>query len=135
MAGMAAGDAVQPSFDATGQREIGRVDRQDERTVEDAAIEPFRQHEFHAVAMPARIDQLLPFVDPRELHSAPVHAVTDRRQRHSRLEPLERLLQSHVLALALTAADRDQELAWRQAEEAGRPEALGGRLDDLARSP
>lgn len=62
MAGMAAGDAVQPSFDATGQCEIGRVDREDERAVEDAAVEPLRQDELHAVAVPARIDQLLQFV-------------------------------------------------------------------------
>src|SRR6266446_4591227 len=109
-AGVPSGDAVQPSFDAAGQRKVGRVNRQDERSVEDAAIEPFRQDEFDAVATPARIDQLLPFVDPGELHSPPVHAVTDRGQDHSRLEPLERLLQSHVLALARTAADRDQKL-------------------------
>src|SRR5260370_18527309 len=80
---MAAGDAVQPPFDAAGQREIGRVDRQDD----------------------------------------------------SRLEPMERLLQSHVLALARTATDRDQELVWPEAEEAGSSEALVGRLDDLAGSP
>src|SRR5712671_2318989 len=73
--------------------------------------------------MPARVYQLLPFVDPRELHSAPVRAVTDRRQDHSRLEPLERLLQLHVLALARTAADREQELVGRKSEEAGSPEA------------
>src|SRR5207247_10762992 len=102
---MAAGNAVQPSFDAAGQREVGWVDRQDERTVDDAAIEPLRQHEFHAVALPARVDELLPFVDPGELHSTPVHPVTNRRQDHSRLEPLERLLQSPVLALARTPAD------------------------------
>src|SRR6266478_6391331 len=102
---MAAGNAVQPSFDAAGQREVGWVDRQDERTVEDAAIEPLRQHEFHTVALPARVDELLPFIDPGKLHSTPVHAVTDRGQDHSRLEPLQRLLQSHVLALPRTAAD------------------------------
>jgi hypothetical protein len=44
VAGMAAGNAVQPSLDAAGQREVGRVDRQDERTVEDAAVKPLRQH-------------------------------------------------------------------------------------------
>src|SRR5438132_81557 len=132
---MAAGNTVQPSFDAAGQREVGRVDRQHQRTVEDAAIEPLRQHKLHAMAMPARIDQLLPFVDPGELHSSPIHAVTDRGQDHSGLEPLQRPLQPDVLTLSRSAADRDQELIGREAEEAGSPEAVIGGLDDLAGSP
>src|SRR5271163_1273403 len=87
------------------------------------------------MATPAGIDQLLPFVDPGELHSTPIYAVTNRGHDHCGLEPLQRPLQSNVLALARAAADRDQELIRREAEEAGRLEALVGRLDDLAGSP
>src|SRR5215469_15299829 len=110
MTGVAARDPIEPSLDAAGQREIRRIDRQDQGTVEDAPVEPLRQHEFDAVALPARIDELLPFVDPRELHAAPVGAMTNRRQHYSGLQPLQRLLQSHVLALARTPADCDQQL-------------------------
>src|ERR1700730_10247689 len=134
-AGVPSGDAVQPSFDTPGQREVGRVDRQDEGTIENAAIEPLRQDELHAVAMPARIDQLLPFVDPGELRSPPVHAVTDRGQGYRGLEPLQRSFQPDVLALPRSAPDRDQELVGREAKEARSLEALVGGLDDLAGGP
>src|ERR1700730_11994812 len=135
MAGMEASDAAQPPFDATGQCARGRVDRKDERAVEDAAIEPLRQDELHAVAMPARIDQLLPFVDPGELRSPPVHAGTDRGQDYRGSEPLQRPFQPDVLALPRSAPDRDQELVGREAKEAGSLEAVVGGLDDLAGGP
>ena len=42
VAGVFSGDAVQPALDAAGQPEIGRVDGEDERAVDDAVVEPLR---------------------------------------------------------------------------------------------
>ena len=51
------------------------------------------------------------------------------------MEPLQRSFQPDVLALPRSAADRDEELVGRESKEAGSPEAVVCRLDDLAASP
>lgn len=64
MPGMFAGDAIQPAFDAAFQPEIGRVDGQDQRTVDDAVVEPFGQDELHALDAAGARRHFLPLVDP-----------------------------------------------------------------------
>lgn len=46
---MFARDAIQPALNAAGQPEIGRIDGQNQRAVDDAAVEPVGQDELHAL--------------------------------------------------------------------------------------
>src|SRR5690606_37359207 len=62
--GVLSGDTVKPSFDAASQPEIGRVDGQDQRTVDDAVVEPFGHDELHALDAPGARRHFLPLVDP-----------------------------------------------------------------------
>src|SRR5437868_360424 len=73
--GMLAGDAIEPALDAAGQPEISRIDRQHERAVDNAAIEPVRQDELHAFGPPVMGRAFFPLVDPGELVAAPMFAV------------------------------------------------------------
>ena len=85
-AGVLAGDAVEPAFDPAGQPEIIGVDGQDQRAVDDAAIEPVGQHELHAFDATVMGSHLLPFVDPGELVPPPALAVADGRGDDCRLQ-------------------------------------------------
>ena len=84
-AGMLAGDAVEPALDAAGQPKIGRIDGEDERAVDDAAIEPVGQDELHALDLALARPALLPFIDPGELMPAPVLVLADRGADRCRL--------------------------------------------------
>ena len=64
VAGVLSGDAVKPTLDAASQPEIGRVDGQDQRTVDDAVVEPFGQDELHALDAAGARRHFLPLVDP-----------------------------------------------------------------------
>lgn len=78
--GMFAGDAVEPAFDTTGQAKIGRVDGQDQRSIDNATIEPVGQNALnalHAFDTTVAGRPFLPFVDPGELMPAPVLAIAD----------------------------------------------------------
>ena len=134
-AGMLAGDAIEPALDAAGQPEVGGVDGQDERAVDDAAVEPVGEHELHALDAAVARRAFLPLVDPGELVSPPMLAVADGGADDGRLQAGERALQELVVAGAGLPADRGQELIGREAQEARGLEAEVFGLDDLARRP
>jgi hypothetical protein len=113
-AGMLAGDAVEPALDSAGQPEIRRVDGENERAVDDAAIEPVRQDEFHALDATVARRAFFPLVDPRELVPAPVLVVTDRRADDGGLQAGKRAFQELVFAGARVAPDRGKKLVWRE---------------------
>ncbi|TCS29622.1 hypothetical protein EDC15_1207 [Acetobacter aceti NBRC 14818] len=135
MPGMFTSDAVEPAFDAARQAEIGRVDGQDQRAVDDAAIESARQNALHAFDTAVASHPFLPFVDPGELVPAPVLAVTDGGADHGRLQPGECSLEQSIIPCARGAADGRQKLIWGEAQEAACPEATILGLDDLAGGP
>lgn len=135
MPGMFTGDTVEPAFDTTGQAEIGRVDGQDQRAVNDAAIEPVRQNALHALDTTVAGRPFLPFVDPGELVPAPMLAVTDGGADHGRLQPGERGLEQPVFPSTRGTPNGRQKLVWSEAQKAGRPEAAILRFDNLAGSP
>ena len=64
MAGVLARDPIEPALEAACQAEIGAVNCQYERVVEDASIKPVRHDQVEAVGTPARVGAFGPFVDP-----------------------------------------------------------------------
>ena len=135
MPGMFTGDAVEPAFDAARQAEIGRVDGQDQRAVDDAAIEPVRQDALHALDTAVASCPFLPFVDPGELVPAPMLTVADGGADHGRLQPGECGLEQAIIPCARGAADGRQKLVWGEAQKARRPEAAILGLNNLRGGP
>src|SRR5258708_6960644 len=76
-----------------------------------------------------------PLVEPGELLSAPILAVTDRGLHDGGLKPLQRALEELVLAKAGAAAGSHEELVRRETHKAGGPQSFVCGLDDLRRSP
>src|SRR5258708_39994185 len=76
-----------------------------------------------------------PLVEPRELLSAPILAVTDRGLHDGGLKPLQRALEELVLAKAGAAAGSHEELVRRATDKAGGPQAFVGGLGGLRRRP
>src|SRR5215831_3995192 len=97
-AGVFARQAIEPAFDATGQREVGRVDGQYQTPVE--AADPLGQDELHALAAAGAGGELLPFVDPGELLAPPVLAVTDGGPDDGRLQARGPTLAQLILTVA-----------------------------------
>ena len=64
VAGVLPRDAVKPTLDAAREPEIGRVDRQHQRTIDDAVVEPFGKDELHALDTAGVRRQFLPLIDP-----------------------------------------------------------------------
>src|SRR3546814_17105029 len=83
--GVLAGDAIQPALDPACQPDIGRVDGQDQRAVDDAVVEPFGQDELHALDAAGVRRHFLPLVDPRKLTPPPMLAVAVGRSEESRV--------------------------------------------------
>ena len=108
-------NTVEPEFDA--EREVGGIDGEHEPAIENALVEPFGQHELHALAAARTRGELLPFVDPGELLATPVLAVTDGGADDGRLQARERTLEELVFAAAGGAPDGDQKLTRREPEE------------------
>src|ERR1700675_318028 len=117
-AGMLAGDAIEPAFDAAGQPEVRGIDGEDERAIDDAAVEPIGQHELHALDATVARRAFLPLVDPGELVSPPMLAVADGGADDGRLQAGERTFQELVVAGARLPSDRYEELVGREAQEA-----------------
>ena len=63
-AAMLAHNAVEPAVEASSETEIVPVDGQDERIVENGAVEPVRHDQLDAGGTPLAIGALLPFIDP-----------------------------------------------------------------------
>src|SRR5665213_3817110 len=103
---MLAGDAVKPALDAARQTEVGGVDGQDERAVDDAAVEPVGEHKLHALDTAVARRAFLPLVDPGELVAPPMFAVADRRADDGRLQAGERALQERIVAGPCLPPDR-----------------------------
>src|SRR5712664_1254204 len=134
-AGVLASNPVEPALDAARQPEVGRIDRQHQRAVDHAAVEPIGQHEFHALDAAGPRRHFLPFIDPGELPAPPMLTVADGGGDDSRLQAGQRRLQEAVLLIAGRATDTTQQLIRREAEEArgGEAQILGP--DNLARCP
>jgi hypothetical protein len=95
--GMFAGDAIEPALDAAGQPEIGGIDGQDERAVDDTAIEPVGQDKLHALHAAVARRAFPPLVDPGELLASPMLAVADRGVDDGRLQARQRALEQPVI--------------------------------------
>src|SRR3546814_7549466 len=65
-AAMLAHDAVEPAFKTAGQVEISPVDRQHQRAIEHARIEPVGQDQLDPERPALRVEPFLPLVDPGE---------------------------------------------------------------------
>src|SRR5579875_345510 len=74
-----AGDPIKPALDAAGQPEIGRVDRKDQRPIDDATVEPVGKDKLHSLHPAAAGRAFLPFVDPGKLVTPPMLAIADGR--------------------------------------------------------
>ena len=101
-------DAVEPAFEPAGQIEIGAVDGENERVIENGAIEPVRQDQLDADRATVAIGSLLPLVDPREAMPTAFRRLADRGRDGGGLEPVERGLQALVIAQRYTAADEGE---------------------------
>src|SRR5580698_9246701 len=108
-----ADETIKPSLQPTGQIEIGRVDSEDQRVVEDRAVEPVWHNEFDAIGSAVRIGALGPFVDPREPVHAPLGRLAQRGRYSGGLQPIERRLQAVIIARARAAAGEGENLARR----------------------
>jgi hypothetical protein len=76
-AGMFTGDAIEPGFNAAGERKVGRINSKDEPAIENALVEPLRQHELDPFAASSASHKFLPFADPGEWLVTPMLAVSD----------------------------------------------------------
>src|SRR3546814_7126374 len=79
-AAMLAHDAVEPAVETAGELEIGRIDGEDERVVENGFVEPVGDDQLNAVWPPVSVGAFLPFVDPREAVSPSLCRLTDRKR-------------------------------------------------------
>ena len=134
-AGVLTGDAIEPALDAAGEPEVGRVDGEDERAIDNAAVEPIGENELHPLDATVARRAFLPLVDPGELMTPPMLAVADGGADDGRLQAGECAFQELVVAGAGLAADRAEKLVGREAQKAGSPQAEVFRLDELARGP
>src|SRR5260370_27268910 len=91
-AGVLANETIQPALQPARQIEISRVDGEDQRVIEDRAIEPVRRDEVDAICVTVRVGALGPFVDPRETVCAPPGSLSQRGRHGRRLQPIERRL-------------------------------------------
>src|SRR5690606_7775752 len=107
-------------------------DGQHQRAVNDAAIEPVRQHELHALDAAGARRQLLPFIHPRELMAPPMLALPYGGSHGSGLQPGERRLEQTVVAGARLPPDGGQQMVWREAQEPRCGETTVLRFDDLS---
>src|SRR5438270_533728 len=132
---MLASDAVEPALDPAGQPKVRRINRENERAIDDAAIEPVGQDKLHAFHASVPPRAFLPFVDPGELVAPPMLALTDAGADDGRLQTGQRPLQQLVVPRADLPADRDQKLVGREAQEARGLQTKVLSLDNLARRP
>src|SRR5436309_1625030 len=103
-AGVFAHQAVEPTLDATGEAEVAGVDREHARPVDNASVEPVREDELQSERATTQIGALLPFVDPRETVQPAHRGLANRCDHAGRLQPIERRLESLVVARRGTAA-------------------------------
>jgi hypothetical protein len=114
-AAMLANDSIEPTLEASRQREILTIDRQNERIVESAAVEPVRQDQLDPKRPAVRVRCFFPFVDPREAMPASFRQLPDRGRDRGRLEAVEARLETLVVACADPTPDEGQDLIWRDA--------------------
>src|SRR3546814_20401419 len=89
-AAMLAHDAVEPAFKTAGQVEISPVDRQHQRAIEHARIEPVGQDQLDPERPALRVEPFLPLVDPGETLAAALVLPADGCGDGRRLPPVER---------------------------------------------
>src|SRR3546814_3603861 len=89
-AAMLAHDAVEPAFKTAGQVEISPVDRQHQRAIEHARIEPVGQDQLDPERPALRVEPFLPLVDPGETMAAALVLLADGCGDGRRLQPVER---------------------------------------------
>src|SRR5690606_19465139 len=114
-------DAIEPAFDPALQSEIGRVYREHQRAVDDAAIEPVGQDELHALHAPVAAGQLFPLIEPGELVTTPGFALPNGGADDGGLQPGEGGFEQLVVAGAgLAAYGREQVIGGEAQETRGR---------------
>ena len=77
-AAVLADQAIEPAIKSAGEIEIGPVDGQHERVVEDGLIEPVRHDHLDTIGAAVAVGALLPFVDPGEAMPAAFSWLPDR---------------------------------------------------------
>src|ERR1700738_142575 len=92
-----AGHAVKPTLQSPRQIEIGAIDGEYERFVQDAGIEPIRQDQFESSGVAVHIGCLFPLIDPGETMPPPLRRLADRGHHGGRLQPVERSLETIVV--------------------------------------
>src|SRR5665213_2972415 len=131
--GVFAHQAVEPALDATGEAKVRGVERQNERGIDEARIEPVGQDELEAQRAPFPIRALGPLVDPREAMQAPLANLADRSRDAGRLQSIECRTQALIVTRRCSATGEGQDFV-RSGGEASRGRDAGvARLDDLAR--
>src|SRR3546814_10117926 len=134
-AAIVAHDAVEPAFKTAGQVEISPVDRQHQRAIEHARIEPVGQDQLDPERPALRVEPFLPLVDPGETMAAALVLLADGCGDGRRLQPVERGFEAVIIVTARPAPDIGQYLMrGRRHEPRGRPSGIAG-LDELARRP
>src|SRR3546814_3869248 len=91
-------EPIKPALQATGQVEIGAVDGQHERVVEDGGVEPVGHDQLEAERPAAMVGLLLPFVDPGKAMHPTFRGLADRGRDGGGLQPVERGLEAVVVA-------------------------------------
>jgi hypothetical protein len=132
---MLADDAIKPALEPARQREIGPIDCQNERILDDARVEPVRQNQFDAERPPVGVGRFRPLVDPGEAVAATFGHLPDRGRDRGRLEPVEAGLETLVVACAGAAANEGEDLVWRRRHQAGGAQASVARVNDLRGCP
>src|SRR5580704_11139180 len=76
-AAVLAHDAVEPALQPARQREIGAINGENERVLEDAGVKPIGQDELDAERPAVGVGSLLPFVDPGKAMPAALGHLAD----------------------------------------------------------
>src|SRR3569623_670219 len=96
---------IKPPLKSARQLEIGAINRQHARVIDDASVEPIRQDQLDPKWAAICIGRLFPLVDPGEAMPSPLCRLTDRRQHGRCLKSVETRLQPIIVACAGAAAD------------------------------
>lgn len=115
--------------------EIGRVDGEDERVIEDGFVEPVGDDQFDAVRPPIAVGALLPFVDPGETVAAAFGGLADRCRDGGRLQPVQRRLEALIVAQRCAAPDIGEDFIGRRGHQPGRAKSVVTGFHDLAGGP
>src|SRR3546814_13212788 len=127
-AAMLAHDAVEPAVETAGELEIGRIDGEDERVVENGFVEPVGDDQLNAVWPPVSVGAFLPFVDPREAVSPSLGTLTDRGRDRCRLQAVQCGFEALLIAHGRAASGIGEDFVWCRRDDTSGAQPCTARL-------